>query len=129
LVKTFKSKGETMDNRNGVGKFISGVFLGGLAGAAVAILYAPKSGEDTRMQIRETANQAVDTTRQKVVNAQEQAQTIFDEAQTRVNKIINELSTEAKRKTGNVIDASRNLVGGEAGVNRETPAQAKDATS
>jgi len=111
-----------MNNRNGVGTFISGVFLGGLAGAAVAILYAPQSGEDTRMQIRETANQAV-------VNAQDQAQYVLGEAQTRVNQIINDLSREAKRKTGSVVDASRNLVGGETVSNQDTPAQAKNAAS
>ena len=35
------------------GSFFSGILLGGLIGAAVALLMAPQSGEETRKLIRE----------------------------------------------------------------------------
>jgi gas vesicle protein len=40
-----------MNNDRGLG-FIGGFLLGGIAGAAVALLMAPMSGQDTRDQIR-----------------------------------------------------------------------------
>jgi gas vesicle protein len=42
------------DNGNGnFGSFFAGVVLGGLIGAGVALLYAPQSGEETRILIKD----------------------------------------------------------------------------
>jgi gas vesicle protein len=38
---------------NNTGAFFTGFLLGGLAGAAAALLLTPQSGETTRLQIRE----------------------------------------------------------------------------
>lgn len=46
------------DNRNGSGLgFASGLIIGGLIGAAVAIVLAPQSGEETRDLIRGKAHE------------------------------------------------------------------------
>lgn len=49
----------------GVTSFLSGLILGGLFGAALAILVAPESGEELREQIR----QRVETVQAEVTKA------------------------------------------------------------
>ena len=41
------------DNKSGTGKVVMFFLLGGLVGAAAALLYAPASGRDTRKRIRD----------------------------------------------------------------------------
>ena len=58
------------DNSNEFGAFMSGLLLGGIAGAITALLLAPQSGEETRkvilersMEIKDKALETVDETR------------------------------------------------------------------
>ena len=44
-----------MSDRDDFGAFIVGFLVGGLTGAAVALLFAPQSGAETRALIREKA--------------------------------------------------------------------------
>ncbi len=44
------------DNKGGTGKVLMFFLLGGLVGAAAALLYAPASGRDTRKRIRDLAD-------------------------------------------------------------------------
>ena len=46
------------DDKSGTGKVLLFFLLGGLAGAAAALLYAPASGRDTRKRIRDMADGA-----------------------------------------------------------------------
>jgi len=49
-------------------------FLAGLGiGAAVGILYAPKSGDELRQQLRDVADESRDTVRERARQAREQA--------------------------------------------------------
>ena len=41
------------DNDNEIGAFLTGFIIGGLVGAAVALISAPQSGAEKRAQIRE----------------------------------------------------------------------------
>ena len=41
------------DNDGDVGAFLSGFIIGGLVGAAAALVLAPQSGHETRAQMRE----------------------------------------------------------------------------
>ena len=54
------------DNSSGLDAFIFGFVIGGIVGAVVALLYAPKTGEETRQYIRdkgiELKDKAVETT-------------------------------------------------------------------
>ena len=45
------------DNDSDIGAFLSGFVIGGLVGAAVALILAPQSGEETRAQIRQWLQQ------------------------------------------------------------------------
>jgi gas vesicle protein len=68
-----------MDDRNGQTflSFLIGFIMGGLIGAAVALLYAPQSGEETRAAIRDKSIELKD-------QASEQAAQLRDQAQVRI---------------------------------------------
>lgn len=63
------------DRDSDFGAFLAGFVLGGLAGAATALLLAPQSGEETRMQIRdksiELKDKAAETAEEYRIRADE----------------------------------------------------------
>lgn len=61
-------------------------FLAGLGiGAAVGILYAPRTGEETRQQIREAAEQGRDMVKERARQAKEQAGTWAEKGREYLN--------------------------------------------
>jgi len=61
-------------------------FLAGLGiGAAVGILYAPKSGEETRQQLRDAAEQGRDVVKERAQQAKDQAGTWADKGRDYLN--------------------------------------------
>ena len=50
------------DNDSDFGAFFTGLVVGGLVGAAVALMLAPQSGEETRAQIRQRSIESVSYT-------------------------------------------------------------------
>jgi gas vesicle protein len=61
-------------------------FMAGLGiGAALGILYAPKTGEETRQQILDAAGQGKDVVRERARQAREQAGTWADKGRDYLN--------------------------------------------
>jgi len=54
--------------------FLTGVLLGGVAGAVTALLFAPQSGQETRQQIQQKATELRDQTTSTVENTVAQVQ-------------------------------------------------------
>ena len=54
--------------------FLTGMLLGGVAGAVTALLFAPQSGEETRQQIQQKAAELRDQTTATVENTVAQVQ-------------------------------------------------------
>jgi gas vesicle protein len=81
---------------------IAGAFLlGGLAGAAVALLYAPKSGRQTRKDIAKTARRIKRETINVVEDAIESINDFADDVKDRVTDIVEkgrDLSDSAKKE-------------------------------
>lgn len=87
--------------------FVGGFVLGGLIGAAVALLLAPSSGEDTRAQIRYEGNELIDRGQQygedRVHEAQQmvkQGKKSVSEAQTRFGEAVVEQKDNVKLAMG-----------------------------
>ena len=82
------------DNNNSVGTVLVAFALGAVAGAAIALLYAPTSGEETRRKLAEKAREGrdkaealarqgrefVDRQRETVTAAVEKGREAFDQA-------------------------------------------------
>ena len=86
--------------------FLSGFVVGGLVGAAVALLMAPQSGEETRTVIRDKsielrdvameradevramAGEAVDTAKGKAADLQKRGQVVLEEQKERLSSAI-----------------------------------------
>jgi gas vesicle protein len=103
-------------DNGGFGTFFAGFLMGGAVGAGIAFLTAPRSGEETRQQIRakgvevrDAAEQTVDEALVTVKNAaldvssrteelRAQSQAVLDEAQTQwaeATKDIKQVALEA----------------------------------
>ena len=78
-----------------IGAFMAGFVIGGLVGAATALLMAPQSGEETRAQIalkshevREASAQQYEAARVRVADTtgqvQEQARIVLDEGKSKM---------------------------------------------
>ena len=89
-----------MSNDDGnFGSFFAGVVLGGLIGAGVALLYAPQSGEETRILIKGKSIELKDTTVEKADQARSQAQQKAAEWQEK-GKAAYEEKVKLTKKTG-----------------------------
>lgn len=81
-----------MAERDEFGAFLIGFIIGGLTGAAVSLLLAPQSGEETREYLRERAIELRD-------KAADTAQTTYDQVGTSAGQL--------RERAGEVADRAR----------------------
>ncbi|MFC2052676.1 YtxH domain-containing protein [Chloroflexota bacterium] len=94
-----------MSNDNGnFGSFFAGLVLGGLIGAAVALLYAPQSGEETRILIKDKSVELKDTTVEKADLARVQAKQKAAEWQEKGKAAYVEEKAKLTKKSGKTED-------------------------
>jgi gas vesicle protein len=86
-------KGENMSERSDFGSFLVGFIVGGLTGAAVALLLAPQSGEETRTVIKEKAIELKDMASDTYEEVADRAGVYAADAKVKVGA----LSQEAKK--------------------------------
>jgi gas vesicle protein len=89
---------------NYLGTFLAGLVLGGLVGAAMAMLMAPASGPDTRRQIREKslelraqAEHQVEEARKRAEEMQERSRVVLEEQKAKLNQAIEDAKRGAKQ--------------------------------
>ncbi|MBN1665745.1 MAG: YtxH domain-containing protein [Anaerolineales bacterium] len=84
-----------MGNRDSdFGAFLAGFVIGGLVGAATALLLAPQSGEETRMVIRDKSIELKDKATETAEEARKRAEHAAADAKAKAE----ELSQQAKVK-------------------------------
>lgn len=67
------------DDERQILAFTAGALVGGLIGAATALLFAPKSGRHTRRKLRRTAEEIGDRAEEKLEYAVDDAREVADE--------------------------------------------------
>ena len=72
-----------MSDKSGFGSFFVGLLAGTIVGAAATILYAPKSGEETRASLKDKSDEIVDKANVSVDDAYKQAENAAREARDR----------------------------------------------
>ena len=85
------------DNSSGeFGAFFSGILIGGLVGAATALLLAPQSGEETRKQLSKSVGDIRDTAQDSLEDARERAEATIADARRRAERIVEEARERAE---------------------------------
>ena len=90
----------------GVGNLLVGVLIG----AGVALLFAPRSGEETRTDIKRRARKAGDTVRDVAEGVTDQVADTFETARSRVEQQIDSARTALemkRRQVSRAMDAGR----------------------
>ena len=95
-----------MSDRNGAfGAFVSGFVFGGLVGAAVALLFAPQSGEETRtfiydkgIELKDQAEVFVDDTRERAEKLAMEAKTKAEDLQKRGQEMLDDQKKKAAKE-------------------------------
>jgi gas vesicle protein len=95
------------------GAFLAGFFIGGIAGAAVALLLAPQSGEETRTIIHDRSIELKDKVAEKAETARIKAESAAAEARARADelaKLTQEKAMEFKKKGQEVYQAQKSKI-------------------
>ena len=96
------------------GDFVAGVLVGALVGAAAALLFAPQSGEETRILIRD-----------KSLELREQADDLSAEARKRAEQI----QTQAKEKAAELQSQAKDRATGIQTQVKQAVEEGKSAAS
>jgi len=84
------------ENKSDFGAFFSGFVIGGLVGAAVALILAPQSGEETRALMREKSIEIKERGEAGWQEAQERARHAADDAKARAAEVAAEVRSKAE---------------------------------
>jgi len=88
-----------MSENNDVGSFVAGIIVGGLVGAAVALLLAPQSGEETRTMIRDKSIEIKDRAVEVSQDAVARAEKALEDARVRADDAIVDLQSRTQELT------------------------------
>jgi gas vesicle protein len=97
-----------MSDNNDFGTFFAGLIVGGLVGAAVALLLAPQSGEETRTLIYDKSIELKDRAVEYGQDARTRAATALEEARVRADQALEEV----RFRTDELARVTREKVGG-----------------
>lgn len=102
------------ENNNDFGAFLAGFVVGGLVGAAVALLLAPQSGEETRTFIHDKSILLKDKAVEQAEAARIKAEAAAAEARARadeISKLTVERAAELKKKGQEVYEQGKTRLG------------------
>ncbi len=85
------------DRDSGASSVILAFLLGGLTGAAIALLYAPRSGKETRDLLSERVRETTERGRELKEQAVGRGRALVDEAQQYVDRQKQELESRKER--------------------------------
>ncbi len=84
-----------MSRDNEFANFLAGFIIGGLVGAATALLMAPQSGEETRAVIKEKSIEIKDKAVVTAEDARARAERALEDARIKAEEAVSEVRTRA----------------------------------
>ncbi len=95
------------DNSNDLGAFLAGFVIGGLVGAATAIILAPQSGEETRTFIANKSNDMMQSGGERVQQVRQSAGSFSQEYLDRAGSALDNTRQQVKEAGGRVQEQAR----------------------
>ena len=110
------------ENNNELGSFLAGFVIGGLVGAATALILAPQSGQDTRSQIVGKSQELREQSGERLQQYRDLAGSRTQEYRERAGSTMADARGRLQETSGPVMDQARIVL--DAG--KERAAQVKD---
>jgi|WetSurMetagenome_2_1015567.scaffolds.fasta_scaffold1611094_1 gas vesicle protein len=85
-----------MSDKSDFGAFLAGFLLGGIAGAAAALLLTPQSGEETRTVIKEKAIELKEKALDTYEDVSEKASTVAADYKVKATDLVKEAKVKAE---------------------------------
>jgi gas vesicle protein len=95
------------DNSNDLGAFLAGFVIGGLVGAATAIILTPQSGQETRTQIASKSNELLQSGGARVQQVRETAGNYSHEYMDKAGSALTNTRQQVKDVGGRVQEQAR----------------------
>ncbi len=95
------------DNSNDLGAFLAGFVIGGLVGAATAIILTPQSGEETRSFIANKSNELMQSGGARVQQVRESAEAYGQEYLDKAGSTFSHTRQQMKDVGGRVQEQAR----------------------
>ncbi len=86
------------DRDSDLGAFLAGVLVGGLMGAAAALMLAPQSGEETRAMIRERGIELKSRLEHAASDMKDRAEDALEEGKQRVDSAVDAARRATRRR-------------------------------
>ena len=95
------------DNSNDLGAFLAGFVIGGLVGAATAIILAPQSGQETRSQLANKSNELLQSGGARVQQVRESAGSFSQEYLDKAGSALTNTRQQVQDVGGRVQEQAR----------------------
>lgn len=95
------------DNSNDLGAFLAGFVIGGLVGAATAIILTPQSGEETRSKIANKSNELLQSGGARVQQVRESAEAYSHDYIDKAGAALSNTRQQVKDVGGRVQEQAR----------------------
>ncbi|MBX3060377.1 MAG: YtxH domain-containing protein [Anaerolineae bacterium] len=92
---------------NDLGAFLAGFVIGGLVGAATAIILAPQSGRETRAQIAARSEQLVHTGEEQLLHYRDAAASYTHQYVDQASEVVAQTRQQMEAATGRVQEQAR----------------------
>jgi gas vesicle protein len=107
------------DSSSDIGAFFAGFVVGGLVGAATALILAPQSGEETRSRIMERSDEWREMGSERLAPVRERAEATLDDLRHRAQ----ETGSEIQERSRIVLSEGKSIL---PNLNKQLDGQADD---
>jgi gas vesicle protein len=118
-----------MAQKNNGGEFFAGLVVGGLIGAALALLLAPQSGEESRAQIREKGLDWQYMANETLADSRAKADAVLANTQAKAKEALSHLPEQAKEKATELQEKGKAVLENQTDKLKEQADKLKDAAT